>query len=322
MKTIIKILSITLTALMLLSALCIGVSAADVMTVSTSSAEGERGETVDVVLTVESNPGFAALLITIPQTEGFEVVEVKNGTVMRQMTSGKNILWDSSSDSTATGTLLTVTFKIGDRAQAGENIINIKVIECFNDAFDDVSVSIAPVKINVLGEPILPVETTAEETETDETVESDTEIGSVDTETDEVFTNNVETDSENNVTATEKETEVKVDDTKEPETDDVTEEGINPDGSENGGANNNGSSNVDGTSKDDDTTEEATDVTIGGATESTKDASASEESTKADVETEKKPDKSWGCGSSVSFGALFSVVSLGALTFIKKKKDN
>ena len=51
-------------------------------------------------------------------------------------------------------TLLTVTFKIGDRAQAGENIINIKVIECFNDAFDDVSVSIAPVKINVLDDYI------------------------------------------------------------------------------------------------------------------------------------------------------------------------
>ncbi len=157
MNAIKRILLITVTVLMIFSSLCVGVSASDVMTVTTSVAEGERGELVEVVLNVESNPGFCALMINVSQTEDFEVVEVKNGTVMKTMTSGKNILWDSASDSTATGTLLTVTFRIGDRAQAGENTINIRVIECFNDELDPVSISIEPIKIKVLGEPLAPM---------------------------------------------------------------------------------------------------------------------------------------------------------------------
>ena len=166
MKSKIKVLAIIVSALMIMAFIFpVTVSADGKLEISTSSAEGKRGDTVDVVLTVDQNPGFAALLINIPASSGFEVVEVKNGTVMRQITIGKNILWDSSSNSTATGVLLTVTIRITDAAKVGENKINVRVIECFNADFNSVSVSIKPIVINVLGEDI-----------SDDPIVSDTEI--------------------------------------------------------------------------------------------------------------------------------------------------
>ena len=156
MKTKIKISAIVISLLTVMAFIfpVTMVGAADKLEISTSVAEGGVGDTVDIVFTVDKNPGFAALLINIPTTAGFEVVEVKNGTVMRQITVGKNILWDSTSNSTATGTLLTVTIRITDAAKAGENKINVRMIECFNADFNAVSVTIKPIVINVIGEAV------------------------------------------------------------------------------------------------------------------------------------------------------------------------
>ena len=156
MKTKIKISAIVISLLTVMAFIfpVTMVGAADKLEISTSIAEGGVGDTVDIVFTVDKNPGFAALLINIPTTAGFEVVEVKNGTVMRQITVGKNILWDSTSNSTATGTLLTVTIRITDVAKAGENKINVRMIECFNADFNAVSVTIKPIVINVIGEAV------------------------------------------------------------------------------------------------------------------------------------------------------------------------
>ncbi len=379
MTAIKKILLITVTVLMVFSLLCVGVSASDVMTITVSDAEGERGELVEVVLNVESNPGFAGMRINVPSTDDFEVVDVKNGTIKKDITVGLNILWDSVSDSTATGTLVTITFRIGENAKFGENVIIVKVYECCNAKLEDVTVNIEPIKINVLGGPIESVtdETTADvvTTETDEifvseeTVESETESQGVAIGTEEDTTNKAETETDCGVTDPDKETDVITDETQAAEDTEggiITEaestsdeENNNPpsgDNSNNDPSSGDNSNNND-SSKDEETTlpkneveetvtvteasddktdvrtedttedttedriENTTDLTIGDVTDSAKDTSASEESTKAEVESDKNPDKSWGCGSSISFGALFSVVLLGALTFIKKKKD-
>ena len=101
-------------------------------------------------LVVNSNPGFAALLINVSEMQGIEVVNVKNGSVMATMTSGRNILWDSVSNSSSTGTLVELTFRITNSAKAGEYIINVSALECFNDSADDVTVVIDPIVINVI----------------------------------------------------------------------------------------------------------------------------------------------------------------------------
>lgn len=198
MKSKIKVFAIIISVFTMIALMCpvLAVSADDTLVISTSKAEGKRGDTVEVTLTVDSNPGFAAMLINIPVTSGFEVVEVKNGNVMRSMTPGKNILWDSDSNSTATGTLLTVTLLITDSAEFGETVINVKMIECFNDTFGAVTVSIEPIVINVLGE-----ESEEESTTSEVESESLTEYDESNTETiteDVIEDNSEETTTEKN----------------------------------------------------------------------------------------------------------------------------
>ena len=200
----IKILAVVIAVFMAIVFMCsiITVGAANALKINTTGAEGERGDTVKVTLNVESNPGFAALLIKIPETDGIEVVEVKNGTVMRQITVGKNILWDSSSNSKATGTLLTVTLRIGENAKSGEHVINVKVFECFNDKFEAVDVNIEPIVIRVIGDD----------------VKEDTTVPVIDTE------NKETTDSFEDSEATEGMTEDKTEEKTEEKTEAKTEE--------------------------------------------------------------------------------------------------
>ena len=171
------------------------------LTVSASSTEGRIGDTVEITLTVDSNPGFAALLINVKTGDGFELVSAKNGTVMHNMTTGNNILWDSASDSTSTGTLLTLTIKICENARLGDNNIEIKVLECYNSSLKSVNVEIEDLQIKVVGDQQHPetestVESSAETTETESTIESSAETtekcddstASSDTELDETVT--------------------------------------------------------------------------------------------------------------------------------------
>ena len=200
-----KTLAILLSAALLLSCFCMFVSASSKLEVSASKVEGERGDTVVVTLTVDNNPGFAALLINIPTVKGFEVVSCVNGNVMRQMSVGKNILWDSASNSTKTGTLLTITFRISEDAPAGDNYISVRVAECYNDDLNSVPVEMDKIKITVLGE-VLPEDTTTETEETTtEIEETTTESEKITTETEEITTESEETTTETEETTTETE---------------------------------------------------------------------------------------------------------------------
>jgi hypothetical protein len=150
------------------------------LTVSASSTEGRIGDTVEITLTVDSNPGFAALLINVKTGDGFELVSAKNGTVMHNMTTGNNILWDSASDSTSTGTLLTLSIKICENARLGDNYIEVKVLECYNSSLNSVNVAIDSMQIKVVGdqqttETESTVESSVETNETESTVESSAE---------------------------------------------------------------------------------------------------------------------------------------------------
>ena len=146
-----KLLAIILSITVILT--CFGAVVASAvsneLTISASDAEGARGETVTITLTVESNPGFAALLINVSGGDNFEVVSYENGSVMSQITTGRNVVWDSASDVSVTGNLLTITIRIGENAPLGDNTINVRAIECFNESGETVVVSAENIKITV-----------------------------------------------------------------------------------------------------------------------------------------------------------------------------
>lgn len=119
------------------------------LVIDIAEVNAKSGDTVSVVLNVTENPGFAALLITVPEIKGLELQEVTNGTIIETMTSGVNILWDAVENSTATGTLVTLTYKVTDSATLGTNTANIIVRACNNVDLQEVSVEIAPIVVNV-----------------------------------------------------------------------------------------------------------------------------------------------------------------------------
>lgn len=167
----------------------------DTLVITSEEVSGERGETVEVVLKVTENPGFAAMRIKVSESKDFELISVTNGSVMRDITTGKNILWDSASNSTATGTLVTLTYKISDTAKLGKNEIKVTFIDCFNEDLLAVNVSLTNIVINVESQPeveetttatVPPVETEPKPVETNpapvETTEATTVDATVSTE--------------------------------------------------------------------------------------------------------------------------------------------
>ena len=150
MKSFIKLLTATLVVALTFAMIAPAAFASDALVIASEAVECERGKTVEVALVVENNPGFAALMINVSKVQGIEVVNVENGNVMSQMTSGTNILWDAASDSTVTGTLVVLTFSVSDTVELGEHTIAVNFYECFNYSLQAVSVSIAPIVINVI----------------------------------------------------------------------------------------------------------------------------------------------------------------------------
>ena len=151
------LISTLIVALLIVGLFPMAASAADNnLVITASEVTAHRGETVQVVLNVTENSGFASLLINVAETEGFELVkaDIENGSIMSKMTVGKNILWDSIEDSTLTGTLVTLTFKVLDNAKIGKNEIKVTAIESFSydietNICEDVTVSIPNIVINV-----------------------------------------------------------------------------------------------------------------------------------------------------------------------------
>ena len=155
MKKFIKLISLAMAMAFIFvifapAALASDTSDADYLVIQGTSVEGEVGEEVTVSLVVESNPGFAALIINISANQGIELVNVENGSVMATMTTGRNIVWDSASNSTVTGTLVELTYRITDAATVGENVIQVNAFECYNDTLGTVAVAVEPIIINVV----------------------------------------------------------------------------------------------------------------------------------------------------------------------------
>ncbi len=139
-----RILSLVLTLLMILSAFPITVLASGEMVINVSSKTGVIGNTVDVDISVENNPGVTSMIMQVVYDENVELTGVKynehwNTALQPQkLTSPVTLNWvNGISDNTATGVFATLTFKIKDDASDGssadvkvefipENISNVK----------------------------------------------------------------------------------------------------------------------------------------------------------------------------------------------------
>lgn len=106
--------------------------------ISVEPKTAEVGATISVPVKLTENNGIAYIKFTAEyDADVFELVGATNGSIFAMADfdrSGNNFQWSSSDNNTATGTLVTLNFRVKDAASAGEYQIGINVKACYNSS--------------------------------------------------------------------------------------------------------------------------------------------------------------------------------------------
>lgn len=143
-----RIMAVLLVIFMLLPSM--SVFAVSGSTVSVGSASGQPGDQVSVTVSVSGNPGIAYLKLRI----GYDASQltltgatnsgVLSGTFTTSKTTDTNpyvLQWMGAENAAGNGVVATLTFQIASNASAGDKAISVSVDECYNETFDDVTLS-------------------------------------------------------------------------------------------------------------------------------------------------------------------------------------
>lgn len=137
-----KIIISLMLAVLLLSTCLFSVSAAGNGSLSATSASGYRGDTVTVNVNLGSNPGLITMKFQVSYSSNLTLLSVSNSGLLGGWTtpsptisSPYTLRWADSlatENNTATGKLVTLTFKINDNAAIGTETVSIN----FNESRD------------------------------------------------------------------------------------------------------------------------------------------------------------------------------------------
>ena len=143
MKKTISIMLVIAMLMMLMSNVVIATETetASSLVITADSAMVSPGETAEITLTVEQNPGFAYLAITPNcdsriewDAEEGELTWVNNKGKDKDldMDVGSNLVWSCDNDCVDTGVLCVVTFDVPEDLEPGEYSISFTVREVYN----------------------------------------------------------------------------------------------------------------------------------------------------------------------------------------------
>ena len=143
-----KVLSILLVLIVCASMMTLTAFAASgSMSVNPASKEMAAGESTTVTVSLTSNPGVMAYTVKPSVPEGFSIKMVSAG-MDGIWTIGKNAQWDSGSDSTYTGAILSVTVTADADVKPGNYTISFSAAGANYDE-EDVSFGSCSVTITV-----------------------------------------------------------------------------------------------------------------------------------------------------------------------------
>lgn len=160
-----KIISVILVLMILLSCNLSSVSA-DTTNANpkfvVNSVQGEVGETVDVRISLENNPGITALQINVGYDSGdLELISIEDGGLFddslshSQLTKNPLIVsWYSSSSSNETndGCLAILKFKILDSAAESEVVITYNEDNVFDSSFNNIKFDVVNGTVKVVSD--------------------------------------------------------------------------------------------------------------------------------------------------------------------------
>ena len=132
-------------------------TAAEAPKISVSSVEKHSGETVDVTVYVSNNPGIVSMLLNVNfDAEDLELTKVTDGGILgdsvhsNKYKSPYTLSWSndlSTSNITANGLAVTLTFKISDRISEEKNIPI--TVTYNNDNYDIIDKNMKPVEFAI-----------------------------------------------------------------------------------------------------------------------------------------------------------------------------
>lgn len=163
-KRIVSVVCVLAMLLSMATVLSLGAAASSGVNIVCSVIEQtETAVTVDVSVT--NNAGFMYLEITPSYPAALEFTSVTNGGLISDFTKGNQYIWVGDDDTTATGTLCTLTFAIPEGTADGEYPISFVVQLCANMNEEEVPTTVTPCNITIGSAP---EETTPEETTPEE----------------------------------------------------------------------------------------------------------------------------------------------------------
>lgn len=137
-----KIFTIALTLVLVLGLCIFPASAAGTGSLSMTCVEGKQGDTVTVAVNISNNPGLITMKFAVSYPSDLELLSVQNSGLLGGWTtpaptisSPYTIRWADSlatTNNTATGTIITLTFKIKDSATPGSKTVSLT----FNESRD------------------------------------------------------------------------------------------------------------------------------------------------------------------------------------------
>ncbi|MBE6741412.1 MAG: hypothetical protein E7570_03825 [Ruminococcaceae bacterium] len=171
-----KITAIVLAVLFILSTGFLYVFAnSDRTKISAESVNAKAGETVDVNISIENNPGILGAVLTVGYDSGLTLVSAKSGAAFSALDMTKpgsfsspcNFTWDAvdiSSNDIKDGTILTLTFSVPSSAKDGD-VYNVSLSSKTGDI---VNTNLNPVDVNCVSGKIS-VDATTKPTHSDKT---------------------------------------------------------------------------------------------------------------------------------------------------------
>lgn len=129
--------------------------------VTVATVKGRAGKSVDVIISLENNPGITGAILTINYDENFTLTNVQSGEALSSLTFADlavpylnpiRLSWDGLTDDTTNGVLVTLTFSIPDGTEVGEYPVTITYDsdDIYNEDFNDVPIKVIDGKISII----------------------------------------------------------------------------------------------------------------------------------------------------------------------------
>ena len=137
-----------------ISQLAVSSLAAESPTITCTSKECNPGDTVSIEVNLSNNPGIMYLEITPTYSAELGSPTVQNGSIMSDLTKGKQYVWTADEDVSVNGNLLTMTFTVEESVIPGNYSVGFIFRSAYNYDENLVTFTVIPATVTVKAKPV------------------------------------------------------------------------------------------------------------------------------------------------------------------------